>query len=166
MPVLRILMVCMGNICRSPTAEAVLRRKLRERGLDGQVHVDSAGTHGWHAGAPPDARSQVHASRRGYDLSELRARSLVAVDFDRFDLVLVMDDENLAHARELCPPAAWPRIRRLMSYAAAGAPLEVPDPYAGGADGFERVLDLIEQACDGLLAELPAPPERSGNFMG
>jgi protein-tyrosine phosphatase len=163
---LRVLMVCMGNICRSPTAEAVLRHKLRERGLDGLVEVDSAGTHGWHAGAPPDARSQVHASRRGYDLSALRARSLVAADFDRFDLVLVMDDENLAHARAACPPAAWSRVRRLMSYAGEGAPQEVPDPYSGGTEGFERVLDLIEQACEGLLADLSKRVERSGNFTG
>jgi protein-tyrosine phosphatase len=163
---LSVLMVCMGNICRSPTAEAVLRHKLRERGLDGRVEVDSAGTHDWHAGAPPDARSQAHASRRGYDLSELRARCLVPADFDRFDLVLVMDDENLSHARAICPPPAWPRLRRLMSYAGNGAPQEVPDPYSGGTEGFERVLDLIEQACEGLLDDLSRRVEPSGNFTG
>jgi protein-tyrosine phosphatase len=157
-------MVCMGNICRSPTAEGVLRTKLREHGLDAWVEVDSAGTHDWHAGAPPDARSQAHALRRGYDLSPLRARCVVPEDFDRFDLVLAMDDDNLDHVRAICPPARQARVERLTSYAARARAREVPDPYAGGAEGFERVLDLVEDACDGLVAALSLRLRQQGNF--
>src|SRR6185436_16383773 len=123
----RVLMVCMGNICRSPTAEGVLRHKLRERGLDAAVEVDSAGTHGWHAGCPPDGRSQAHALRRGYDLSEQRARVLVEADFERFDLVLVMDDDNLEHVQALCPNSHRERVGRLMSYARRHRTDVVPD---------------------------------------
>jgi protein-tyrosine phosphatase len=159
----RVLFVCMGNICRSPTAEGVLRHKLRERGLDAWVEVDSAGTHSWHIGAPPDERTQAHAGRRGYDLSELRARMLEPDDFDRFDFVLVMDDDNFDHARAICPPARLGRIERLMAYAGRNAQREVPDPFAGGPAGFERVLDMVERACDGLVAALE---KRRGNFRG
>ena len=159
-------MVCMGNICRSPTAEGVLRHKLRERGLDSMVEVDSAGTHGWHAGAPPDERSQAHARRRGYDLSALRARQLVGEDFDRFDFILVMDGDNLEHARALCPPERQNRIAQLMSYAGGHAVDDVPDPYSGGAEGFEQVLDLVEAACEGLVLALGERLEAGGNFGG
>jgi protein-tyrosine phosphatase len=162
----RVLMVCMGNICRSPTAEAVLRQKLRTLGVEDRIEVDSAGTHGWHAGAPPDARSQAHAALRGYDLSMLRARCLVAQDFDRHDHVLVMDDENLAHVAALCPPTRADCVRRLMAYATRHAAREVPDPYSGGVDGFERVLDLVEDACDGLARELVRGLQPEGNFGG
>ncbi len=148
----RILFFCMGNICRSPTAEGVMRAKLAAAGLDAEV--DSAGTHGYHVGDPPDERSQAHARRRGYDLSLLRARQLVAEDFERFDLVLAMDEANLAHARSLCPPQRRGCLQLLMDYAPhAGSP-HVPDPYYGGAAGFDRVLDLVEAACDGLVASL------------
>lgn len=152
MTVRRILFFCMGNICRSPTAEGVMRAKLAAAGLG--VEVDSAGTHGYHAGEPPDERSQAHARRRGYDLSPLRARQLLAEDFDRFDLVLAMDDDNLARARRLCPPAQRERLGLLMDYAPHTGRAHVPDPYYGGAAGFEEVLDLVEAACDGLIAEL------------
>ncbi len=148
----RILFFCMGNICRSPTAEGVMRAKLAAAGL--AAEVDSAGTHGYHTGEPPDGRSQAHALRRGYDLSRLRARQLVAADFERFDLVLAMDDDNLAQAARLCPPARRERLRLLMDYAPAADSAHVPDPYYGGPDGFERVLDLVEAACDGLLSSL------------
>ncbi len=159
MPAPRILFFCMGNICRSPTAEGVMRAKLVAAGLD--VDVDSAGTHGYHVGAPPDERSQEHAAKRGYDLSPLRARRLVAEDFERFDLVLGMDDDNLAHAARLCPPAQRHRLKLLMSYAPQAGNPHVPDPYYGGEAGFEDVLDLVEAACDGLIAAL-----RDGRLPG
>ncbi len=148
----RILFFCMGNICRSPTAEGVMRAKLKAAGID--VEVDSAGTHGYHVGAPPDERSQAHASKRGYDLSTLRARKLVAQDFERFDLVLAMDDDNLANAERLCPPGQRHRLQLLMDYAPQAGKRHVPDPYYGGEAGFEEVLDLVEAACDGLVATL------------
>lgn len=148
----RILFFCMGNICRSPTAEGVMRARLKAAGLD--VEVDSAGTHGYHIGAPPDERSQEHAALRGYDLSPLRARKLVAEDFSRFDLVLGMDDDNLAHAARLCPPAQRHRLQLLMSYAPQAGSRQVPDPYYGGEAGFDEVLDLVEAACDGLIQTL------------
>ena len=146
-PVLRVLMVCMGNICRSPTAEAVLRQRLAAHGLITQVEVDSAGTGGWHVGEAPDSRAQRHALRRGYDLSRLRARRVVEADFERFDLLLAMDEDNLSELQRLKPAGARAELRLF-------AAVEVPDPYQGGAQGFESVLDLIEQASDGLLAEL------------
>lgn len=148
----RILFFCMGNICRSPTAEGVMRAKLAAAGLD--VAVDSAGTHGYHVGAPPDERSQEHAARRGYDLSALRARQLVAQDFSQFDLVLAMDADNLAHAERLCPPAQRHRLKLLLDCAPQAGKRQVPDPYYGGAAGFEEVLDLVEAACDALVDEL------------
>ncbi len=159
MPAPRVLFFCMGNICRSPTAEGVMRAKLVAAGLG--VDVDSAGTHGYHVGAPPDERSQEHAAKRGYDLSPLRARRLVAEDFERFDLVLGMDDDNLAHAARLCPPAQRHRLKLLMSYAPQAGNPHVPDPYYGGEAGFEDVLDLVEAACDGLIAAL-----RDGRLPG
>jgi len=146
----RILFFCMGNICRSPTAEGVMRAKLAAAGLD--VEVDSAGTHGYHIGAPPDERSQEHAALRGYDLSTLRARKLMAADFERFDLVLAMDDDNLAHAERLCPTSQRHRLKLLMDYAPHAGNPHVPDPYYGGSAGFDEVLDLVEAACDGLIA--------------
>ena len=155
----RILFFCMGNICRSPTAEGVMRAKLAAAGL--AVEVDSAGTHGYHVGDPPDERSQAHAARRGYDLSPLRARRLVAADFDRFDLVLGMDEANLREAERLCPPAQRHKLQLLMRCAPEADSRIVPDPYYGGEADFERVLDLVEAACDGLVAELsPAPRTR------
>ena len=150
----RVLMVCMGNICRSPTAEAVLRAQAALRGLAPRVEVDSAGTHGWHAGEPPDARAQSHGAKRGYDLAPLRARRVQAADFERFDLILAMDRDNLANLLDLRPAGAETRVELLMRYARRHAVDEVPDPYYGPAAGFERVLDLIEDACDGLLEHL------------
>jgi protein-tyrosine phosphatase len=150
----RVLMVCMGNICRSPTAEAVLRHKLRAAGLQDHVEVDSAGTHAWHAGAPPDDRSIAHAARRGYELADLRARPVVDADFERFDLILAMDWDNLALLEERCPPQHRRKLSRLTEHAVNHDSQIVPDPYAGGAAGFEQVLDLVEDACDGLVKRL------------
>ena len=151
---LRILMVCMGNISRSPTAHGVLEKMVADAGLASHITVDSAGTHSYHVGEPPDERAQQHAALRGYDLSAQRARHLVAQDFERFDLVLVMDAANETHARPLCPPGQHHRLRRLTDYCTTLQVSEVPDPYYGGAAGFEQVLDIVEDACRGLLATL------------
>ncbi len=128
-----ILVVCMGNICRSPTAEAVLRHKLREAGLHDAVRVDSAGTHAWHAGSQPDTRSVAHAARRGYDLTDLRAREVVEADFDQFDLILAMDWDNLALLEERCPPPYRRKLGRLTEHCRLHDSPVVPDPYTGGA---------------------------------
>jgi protein-tyrosine phosphatase len=162
---IRLLFVCMGNICRSPTAEGVMRAKLAAAGLDSWVSVDSAATHDYHPGEPPDRRSQRHAKARGYDLSALRARVLVPADFCRFDRVLAMDEGNLLAARRRCPPGLEARLGLLTEHCRrfAGA-TEVPDPYDGDAADFERVLDLVEDACDGLIAALASTlPERGGS---
>jgi len=151
---LRVLMVCMGNICRSPTAQGVLEKMAADAGLAERVRVDSAGTYDGHAGAPPDERAQEHAARRGYDLSGQRARPLRARDFMDFDLVLVMDAHNERAARALCPPAQRHKLRRLTDFCTRARVHEVPDPYSGGPAGFEHALDLIEDACAGLLAAL------------
>lgn len=149
-----VLLVCTGNICRSPTAEGVFRHLAARRGVLDRLRVDSAGTHDYHVGEPPDARSVAHAARRGYDLAPLRARRVQTDDFERFELVLAMDRDNLAHLRSICPPGGEARLRLLMEFARRHAVDEVPDPYYGPADGFERVLDLIEDACDGLIDHL------------
>lgn len=153
-PRLHLVFVCMGNICRSPTAEGVMRHKIREAGLSERVSVDSAGTHNFHPGAPPDPRSARHARARGYDLSGLRARQIEDADFQKADWVLVMDWDNLALAEAACPPGHDRKIRRLTEFCRRHAEPVVPDPYDGGPEGFERVLDLIEDACDGLLEQL------------
>jgi len=162
-PRVRVLMVCMGNICRSPTAEAVLRRKLREAGLAHLVDVDSAGTHAYHVGSPPDERSQKHARQRGYDLAPLRARRVSAQDYEKFDLLLAMDWDNLAILEDECPPdlpqaRRSQKLKRLTEFMPATSPhagaQTVPDPYYGGPAGFDAVLDLVENACDGLVEHL------------
>ncbi|MEY4428495.1 MAG: hypothetical protein RLZZ182_1184 [Pseudomonadota bacterium] len=158
----RVLFVCMGNICRSPTAEAVLRHQLDQAGLSGFVEVDSAGTHAHHVGEPPDLRSQQHAARRGYDLSVLRARRVAPADYERFDLLLAMDWDNLSLLENGAPdePALRRKLRRLVDYLPKDSPhagvQAVPDPYYGGEAGFEHVLDLVEAACEGLVAYLKA----------
>jgi protein-tyrosine phosphatase len=152
---IRVLMVCTGNICRSPTAEGVLRRKLADAGLAGRVMVESAGTVDYHAGSPPDHRAQQSAQRRGYDLSRQRARQLRASDFENFDLLLAMDTDHLDRLVDLCPGPLIGRVKLLMDYA-PGRPrgTGVPDPYYGAPAGFERVLDMIEEACEGLVQDL------------
>lgn len=154
--VLHILMVCMGNICRSPTAEGVLRAKVAQAGLAELVKIDSAGTHNYHPSSPPDQRSQRHALARGYDLSKLRARQINEDDYAKFDLILAMDWDNLALLQADCPPEHAHKLRLMMSYAADHLQLgeTVPDPYHGGEAGFERVLDLIEHGSDGLVDKL------------
>lgn len=152
---MRVLMICMGNICRSPTAEGALRLRLARAGLEGQVAVDSAGTHGYHVGEPPDRRAQQHALRRGIDLSGLRGRRVSETDFDRFDLLLAMDEDNLAELARVRPAGHANAPRLLLEFTRRyTGQREVPDPYYGGPEGFERVLDLIEDACDGLLVHL------------
>ena len=151
---LKILMVCMGNICRSPTAEGVLRQRLKAAGLDGRVEVDSAGTHGYHIGNPPDERSQAHARRRGYDLASLRARRVCDADFIAFDLILAMDEDNLNWLLAECPAEHRGRVGKLVAYARGPHEGGVPDPYYGGRADFERVLDLVEDACDSLVEHL------------
>lgn len=154
-PMLRVLMVCSGNICRSPTAEAVLRTRLQAAGLAGKVAVDSAGTHGFHQKEPPDPRAQQHGRARGYDLSALRARRVQGDDFVRFQLILAMDDGHLSWLQDKSPPDARARLDRLMSHARRHPGVtEVPDPYYGAPADFERVLDLVEDACDGLVDTL------------
>ncbi|MDF2466077.1 MAG: protein tyrosine phosphatase [Ramlibacter sp.] len=157
-----ILMVCMGNICRSPTAEGVFRHLVRQAQLEERVHIDSAGTLDYHVGSPPDERSRLHAQKRGYDLSALRARQVHRLDFEQFDLILAMDWQNLTELRELCPLQHRPKLRRLMEFAPAGWGEVVADPYYGGHDGFEAVLDDVEQACEGLLDHVRAALESRG----
>lgn len=147
-----ILFVCHGNICRSPTAEGVMRAKLEQAGWQACVAVDSAGTHGYHVGEAPDARSAQAAARRGYDLSAQRARQVVDSDFEAFDLILAADSRNLADLRLRCPQHWQDRLHLMLEPLGEGR--EVPDPYYGGSRGFEEVLDLLEAACDGWLGRL------------
>ncbi|KWE56528.1 phosphotyrosine protein phosphatase [Burkholderia ubonensis] len=149
-----ICFVCLGNICRSPTAEGVMRHQVEAAGLADRIDVDSAGTGDWHVGEPPDARAQAAARTRGYDLSALRARQVSAADFERFDLLLAMDEANLAELRRRCPEQHRDKVRLLMEFASGAAASEVADPYFGGAQGFEQVLDQCEAACRGLLDTL------------
>lgn len=150
----RVLMVCMGNICRSPTAEGVLRHQLIINKLGDKVEVDSAGTHGYHVGEPPDQRTQRAALVRGYDLSQLRARKVAPQDLDYFDLILAMDRTNLDNLRRLAPQETHDRIRLFMEYATNFDDDEVPDPYYGLGHGFDLVLDMVEDAARGLVEEL------------
>ena len=146
-----ILFVCMGNICRSPTADGVLRHMVQQHGLQDVVHVDSAGTHNYHPGSPPDARSQDHAALRGYDLSALRARQITDADFETFDLILAMDWDNLALIQAICPAPHQKKLRRLTEFCLTLDSPVVPDPYYDGPPAFEHVLDLVEDACKGLI---------------
>jgi protein-tyrosine phosphatase len=150
----------MGNICRSPTAEGVFRKLLRERAPELDVQIDSAGTHGYHAGQPPDPRARRAAERRGVDLSELRARAVQEKDFMHFELVLAMDRQNRDLLLGICPPEYRDRVRLLLEFAPELGREEVPDPYYGGSTGFEYVLDLVEEAGVGLVEHLKrtAPP--------
>ncbi|MDE2309669.1 MAG: low molecular weight phosphotyrosine protein phosphatase [Betaproteobacteria bacterium] len=149
-----VLFVCMGNICRSPTAEAVFRACVEEAGLVRHILIDSAGTHDYHIGEPPDTRTQRAAQQRGYDMSALRGRQVGLPDFTRFDYVLAMDRANLAILQRLCPQPQRGRLGLFLEYASRHEEREVPDPYYGGADGFERVLDMVEDAAEGLLAHI------------
>ncbi|MGH8642037.1 MAG: low molecular weight protein-tyrosine-phosphatase [Burkholderiales bacterium] len=148
-----VLFVCTGNICRSPTAEAVFKHCVREAGLAGRIVSDSAGTHDYHVGEPPDPRTQRAAKRRGYELGALRARRVRRDDFERFDYVLAMDEANLWQLERLCPREHAHKLKLFLDFG-GGPPREVPDPYYGGPEGFERVLDLVEGAAQGLLRHL------------
>ena len=159
---MRILFVCMGNICRSPTAEGVFRRLLVERELDMLIQVDSAGTHDYHVGEPPDPRSVEAARRRGIDLSALRARMVDEADAERFDLIVAMDEQNLSELQRRFDRALHHRLSLMMSYAPDAGRSAVPDPYYGGPRGFEEVLDLLEQAAEGLLSEVLRRTGRAG----
>jgi protein-tyrosine phosphatase len=152
----QILCVCMGNICRSPTAEGVLRAKVAQAGLSERVQIDSAGTHNYHPGSPPDERSQRHALARGYDLSVLRARQVRDADFEKFDLILAMDWDNLALLQADCPPAQAHKLKLFMQFADPALALGevVPDPYHSPETAFDDVLDLIEAASDGLVIKI------------
>ncbi|MGH8284993.1 MAG: low molecular weight protein-tyrosine-phosphatase [Steroidobacteraceae bacterium] len=153
---MKVLFVCLGNICRSPTAEAVFRTVLARAAPELSIEVDSAGTGDYHVGEPPDLRAQAAARRRGYDMSALRARLIEASDFERFDLILAMDRANLADLQRRAPAPFRPRVRLLLEFVSDLDETEVPDPYYGGATGFEQVLDLVEAAAHGLIAHLRA----------
>jgi protein-tyrosine phosphatase len=149
-----VLFVCMGNICRSPTAEAVFRSKVEEVGLAKYIEIDSVGTHDYHIGDPPDSRAQQAAKLRGYDMSNLRGRQVEMADFSRFDYVLAMDNANLGILSRLCPKELSDRLGLFLQYAQQHKVTEVPDPYYGGEDGFDHVLNLVEDASAGLLQHI------------
>lgn len=148
---LHILFVCMGNICRSPTAEGVFKSKLQNSTLLDAIHVDSAGTHNYHPNSPPDSRSQMHALKRGYDLSHLRARAVNESDFENFDLLLTMDWDNRALLEQRCPTYLHHKIRNFAEFLKTSNATVIPDPYYGDEQNFEHVLDLVEEASEGLM---------------
>jgi len=150
----RVLFVCLGNICRSPTAEGVLIKKIADAGLNAHIEVDSAGTSDWHIGKAPDSRTVSAARSRQYDLSPLRARQLVAADLDQFDYVLAMDNQNLAGIRAFANEKSRAKTELFLAYASRATHSEVPDPYYGESDGFSLVLDLVEDAADGLIEHI------------
>ncbi len=145
-----VLFVCMGNICRSPTAEGVFRHYVNEAGLADRIEADSAGTHAYHIGEPPDRRAVAAAERRGVALAEIRARRVSDEDFERFDYIIAMDEDNQMRLLDQAPDEHRSKVALFLSYASVSE-TEVPDPYYGGAAGFERVLDLVESASRGLL---------------
>ncbi|MGB2248176.1 MAG: low molecular weight protein-tyrosine-phosphatase [Alcanivorax sediminis] len=149
-----VLFVCLGNICRSPTAEVVFRDRVKAAGLEDHILIDSAGTGDWHIGRAPDPRTQDAAAGRGYDMSRLRARQVTVADFDKFDVVLAMDDANLADLQAMQPAHSSVTLKRFLDYAAHRPEREVPDPYYGGEDGFAEVLNLVEEGAEALLEAL------------
>ena len=149
-PIISVLFVCMGNICRSPTAEGVFRKTVEDAGLSDLIHIDSAGTHAYHTGEPPDRRAQAAAERRGYALGDIRARKIVEGDFATFEYIVAMDKLNLLILRESETSESISSLQLFLEFS-AGHESEVPDPYYGGSSGFERVLDLVEEASRGLL---------------
>jgi len=151
---IKVLFVCLGNICRSPSAEGVFRKLVLEQGLHEQIEIDSAGTHAYHVGSPPDSRAQEAARRRGIDMSSLVGRRVDTGDFYIFDYVLAMDESNKYHLLEMAPAEEMHKIKLFLDYAPQREENEVPDPYYGGHTGFEYVLDLIEDASEGLLSEI------------
>jgi protein-tyrosine phosphatase len=150
----------MGNICRSPTAQGVFERLVKEAGLDAHVEIDSAGTHAYHVGEPPDRRATQAAAERGIDLTPQRARRVREDDFEMFDYVVAMDRDNLEDLRAICPAHVQERLRLLLDFSETDRSGDVPDPYYGGAQGFERVLDMVEEGARGLLDEIRRCMER------
>jgi protein-tyrosine phosphatase len=151
-----VLFVCTGNICRSPTAEGVFGHLARRRAPPGAIRVDSAGTHDYHVGEAPDPRAIAHAARRGYDLTPLRARQVALADFTKFDLILAMDRGHLRQLEAVAPAGSPARIAMFLDYSERWRGLDVPDPYYGGARGFEEVLDMVEEASARLLESILA----------
>ena len=147
----KVLFVCTGNICRSPSAEGVFRHIVEEAGLKDVISVDSAGTHAYHVGEAPDVRSQAAARKRGYDISHIQARQVKADDFREFDLILSMDWENLAALQQMCPKIYQHKLMLLMRFSNEFEEATVPDPYYGGPEGFAKVLDYLEDACEGVM---------------
>lgn len=155
-----VLFVCTGNICRSPTAEAIFRKLVADAGMSETILADSAGTHGYHIGEPPDTRAQASAADRGYDLSSLRARRVERADLQRFDLIVAMDRGHFTILSRMAEPSAAHKLKLMMSYADRFEEKDVPDPYYGGPQDFERVLDMLEDAARGLLDSLGKPAQR------
>lgn len=155
----RVLFVCTGNICRSPTAEAVARAVATQRGVAHLFVFDSAGTHAYHTGGPPDRRSVAAAAKRGYRLNELRARPVTTFDFSDFDYILALDQGHLNWLQQACPLPQRHKLKLFMVYAERFTASEVPDPYYGGSEGFELVLDRVEDAAEGLVKALTVSPE-------
>jgi protein-tyrosine phosphatase len=153
-PAVSVLFVCMGNICRSPTAEGVFRHKVRAAGLEDQIRIDSAGTIAYHIGHPPDPRAQKAALKRGIDLSAQQARKVSSGDFEMFDYVIAMDSDNHEDLQAICAPGYEDRLHMFLKFATRSNITDVPDPYYGGGRGFETVLDLVEEAADGLLRHI------------
>jgi protein-tyrosine phosphatase len=151
---IKVLFVCMGNICRSPTAEGVFSSLVTKKNLTAHFKIDSAGTHAYHIGDAPDLRAQKAARERGVELKHLRARKVAANDFHEFDHILVMDDDNFASLEAVCPEEFKHKLRHFLDYAPHLKTKEVPDPYYGGSYGFERVLDLVEHASEGFILSL------------
>jgi len=149
-----VVFVCMGNICRSPTAEGVFRHLVRQEGLDHWITTDSAGTHAYHVGEPPDRRAQQTARNRGIELNDLRARKAITEDFHEFDYVLAMDDDNYQLLEQICPPGLGDKLRLFLDFSDEFSETQVPDPYYGGDQGFEHVFDLVESASRGLLLDI------------
>lgn len=149
-----VLFVCLGNICRSPTAHGIFEKRLRDQNLQDLVLVDSAGTGDWHLGKMPDSRAQIFAQNRGYDLSHLRARQIATSDFESFDYILAMDSQNLENIRSMQPAGYQGHVSLFLDFLDEGEGQEVPDPYYGGAEGFEMVVDMVERACDNLLENI------------
>ncbi|SMF31099.1 protein tyrosine phosphatase [Alteromonadaceae bacterium Bs31] len=150
----KVLFVCLGNICRSPTAHGIFRSFVREQGLHAEILVDSAGTSGWHIGSPPDQRSAAAAAKRGYDLSDLRGRQVGASDFLEYDYILAMDSNNLSALKAMKPSYYEGTLSLFLDFAENNDVRDVPDPYYGGVKGFDKVLDLVEDGCAGLLAHI------------
>lgn len=161
---MKVLFVCMGNICRSPTAEGVFRSMVEAGPLKGKVDIDSAGTLGYHEGSPPDPRAIAHAKQRGVDIDMLRAREVSPSDFERFDYVIAMDDDNRRHLRAMCPTRLQNKIELLLEYGGEEDEYEVPDPYHGKPQDFEIALDLIEAGCEGLHEYLVDLQKMRGNI--